>query len=70
MRAREIEPSGRCATRLWAGQKERSSSTNDPMWIIAAQEGVVMAHRDSVQGFFMQPLWPRPSIKFALLDKQ
>jgi peptide/nickel transport system substrate-binding protein len=42
---------------------------DDPMWIIAAQEGVAMAHRDWVQGFVMQPLWPRPSLKFALFNK-
>jgi peptide/nickel transport system substrate-binding protein len=41
----------------------------DPMWLIGAQEGVVMAHRDWVQGFDMQPLWPRPGMKFALLNK-
>jgi peptide/nickel transport system substrate-binding protein len=41
----------------------------DPMWIIAAQEGVVMAYRDYLQGFVMQPLWPRPSLRFALFDK-
>lgn len=42
---------------------------DDPMWLIAAQEGVVMAHRDWLKGFAMQPLWPRPSLKFALFDK-
>lgn len=41
----------------------------DPMWLIAAQEGLVMAHGDWVQGFKMNPLWPRPSLKFALMDK-
>ncbi|HSK23385.1 MAG TPA: ABC transporter substrate-binding protein [Egicoccus sp.] len=41
----------------------------DPMWLIAAQEGLVMAHGDWVDGFVMNPLWPRPSLKFALLDK-
>lgn len=41
----------------------------DPMWIIAAQEGVVMAYRDHLKGFVMQPLWPRPSLRFALFDK-
>ncbi len=41
----------------------------DPMWLIAAQEGIVMAHRDWLKGFAMQPLWPRPSLKFALFDK-
>jgi peptide/nickel transport system substrate-binding protein len=41
----------------------------DPMWIIAAQEGVVMAYRDYMKGFVMQPLWPRPSLRFALFDK-
>jgi peptide/nickel transport system substrate-binding protein len=42
---------------------------DDPMWIIAAQEGVVSARRDWVQGFVSNPLWPRPSLKFALMDK-
>jgi peptide/nickel transport system substrate-binding protein len=41
----------------------------DPMWVIGAQEGIVMAYRDYVQGFAMQPLWPRPSLKFAFFDK-
>ncbi|NKB48875.1 MAG: hypothetical protein GKS02_05865 [Alphaproteobacteria bacterium] len=41
----------------------------DPMWLIAAQEGVAMAYRGWVKGFAMQPLWPRPSVKFALFDK-
>lgn len=41
----------------------------DPMWVIAGNEGAVMAHRNWVQGFVMNPLWPRPSLKFALLDK-
>ena len=42
---------------------------DDPMWIIAAQEGVTMAHREWVKGFVMNPLWPRPSLKFALMSK-
>ena len=42
---------------------------DDPMWIIGAQEGVVMAHRSWLKGFAMQPLWPRPSLKFQLFDK-
>ena len=42
---------------------------DDPMWLIAAQEGVVMAHRDWVQNFTTNPLWPRPSLRFALMDK-
>ena len=42
---------------------------DDPMWLITAQEGIVMAHRSWVQGFVMQPLWPRPSLKFSLFDK-
>ena len=41
----------------------------DPMWLIAAQEGVVSARRDWVQNYVSNPLWPRPSLKFALLDK-
>ena len=42
---------------------------NDPMWIIGAQEGIVMGHRSWLKGFAMQPLWPRPSLKFSLFDK-
>ena len=42
---------------------------DDPMWVIAAQEGVVAAYRDWVQGWTSNPLWPRPSLKFALMDK-
>ncbi len=42
---------------------------DDPMWLIGAQEGVVMAYRDHIQGFVMQPLWPRPGLRFALFDK-
>lgn len=42
---------------------------DDPMWIIAGNEVAVMAHRNWVQGFVMNPLWPRPSLKFALFSK-
>ena len=42
---------------------------DEPMWLIGAQEGVTLAHRDWLKGFQMQPLWPRPSLKFALFDK-
>jgi peptide/nickel transport system substrate-binding protein len=41
----------------------------DPMWIIAGNETALNAHRDWLQGFVMNPLWPRPSLKFALYDK-
>jgi peptide/nickel transport system substrate-binding protein len=41
----------------------------DPMWIIAGNEVSLNAHRDWVQNFVMNPLWPRPSLKFALFDK-
>ena len=42
---------------------------DDPMWLIVAQEGVLMAYRDWMGGFVMQPLWPRPSLKFQFFDK-
>jgi peptide/nickel transport system substrate-binding protein len=42
---------------------------DEPMWLIGAQEGVTLAHRTWVTNFQMQPLWPRPSLKFALLGK-
>lgn len=42
---------------------------DDPMWIIAAQEGIANAHRSEVEGFVLNTLWPRPNVKFALFDK-
>ena len=42
---------------------------DDPMWLITAQEGVTMAYRSWVKGFEMNPLWPRPSLRFSYLDK-
>lgn len=42
---------------------------NDPMWVIPGNERALVAHRDWVQNFQMNPLWPRPSMKFALFDK-
>lgn len=41
----------------------------DPMWVLAGNETALNAHRDWLQGFVMNPLWPRPSLKFALFDK-
>jgi peptide/nickel transport system substrate-binding protein len=41
----------------------------DPMWIIAAQEGVANAHRTWVQNFSINTLWPRPNMKFGIFDK-
>lgn len=41
----------------------------DPMWVLAGNETALNAHRDWIQGFVMNPLWPRPSLKFALWDK-
>ncbi len=41
----------------------------DPMWVIPGNERALMAHRTWVQNFQMNPLWPRPSLKFALFDK-
>lgn len=42
---------------------------DDPMWLIAGQEGVVAAYRDWLVGWESNPLWPRPSLKFSLIDK-
>ncbi|MDH3500056.1 MAG: ABC transporter substrate-binding protein [Acidimicrobiia bacterium] len=42
---------------------------DDPMWVLAGNERALMAHRDWVQNFQMNPLWPRPSLKFALFNK-
>src|ERR687892_756722 len=41
----------------------------DPMWILAGNEVALNAHREWVQNFVMNPLWPRPGLKFALFDK-
>jgi hypothetical protein len=42
---------------------------DDPMWIIAGNETALNAHRDNVTGFVMNPLWPRPGVKFQFYDK-
>ncbi len=42
---------------------------DDPMWIIAAQEGVAVAYRDNVQGFVHNPLWPRPNVRWNYFSK-
>ena len=41
----------------------------DPVWVIPGNERALMAHRSWIQGFEMNPLWPRPSLKFQFLDK-
>ena len=61
----ELDPEKRAATYA----ELQRTLFDDPMWIIAAQEGVAMAHREWVKNFAMQPLWPRPGLKFALFDK-
>ncbi|MGI9647244.1 MAG: ABC transporter substrate-binding protein, partial [Acidimicrobiia bacterium] len=61
----ELDP----ATRATILSEIQAELFEDPMWLIAAQEGVVSARRDWVQGYVSNPLWPRPSIKFSLLDK-
>ncbi len=61
----ELDPTARAA--LYSELQQLLYA--DPMWIIAAQEGVVSARRDWVEGFVSNPLWPRPSLKFALMDK-
>ena len=42
---------------------------DDPMWLIAGQEGVVAAYRTDLQGWSSNPLWPRPSLKFQFMSK-
>jgi peptide/nickel transport system substrate-binding protein len=61
----ELDPEKRAATY----SELQRLLYDDPMWIIAAQEGVTMAHREWIKGFAMNPLWPRPSLKFALMSK-
>ena len=61
----ELDPAKRAATYA----EIQRELYEDPMWIIGAQEGIVMAHRSWLKGFAMQPLWPRPSLKFSLFDK-
>ncbi|MPZ52612.1 MAG: hypothetical protein GEU79_07750 [Acidimicrobiia bacterium] len=42
---------------------------DDPVWLIPGNERALMAHRTWIQNFDMNPLWPRPSIKFVYFDK-
>ena len=65
------EDSAKALGKLRPHQKKEFTEIlyNDPMLLIGAQEGVVMAHRDWLKGFVQNPLWPRPSLKFSLFDK-
>ncbi|SDH33235.1 ABC-type transport system, substrate-binding protein [Sinosporangium album] len=42
---------------------------DEAMWIITAQESLPMAHGNWVTGVTSNPLWPRPSLRWALYDK-
>ncbi|MGI9607992.1 MAG: ABC transporter substrate-binding protein [Acidimicrobiales bacterium] len=42
---------------------------DEPMWLIAGQEGVVAAYRTDLVGWESNPLWPRPSLKFQFMSK-
>jgi peptide/nickel transport system substrate-binding protein len=42
---------------------------DDPVWLLHGNERALMAHRTWVQNFDMNPLWPRPSLKFQYFDK-
>ncbi|SMY08006.1 ABC transporter substrate-binding protein [Flavimaricola marinus] len=64
--AQELDP----ATRADLIGEAQRVLYDDPMWLIGAQEGAVTAYRDTIKGMVIQPLWPRPSMNFALYDKQ
>ena len=61
----ELDPAARAAM---VGEVQ-ALLYDDPMWIIGAQEGAMTAYRSDVSNMVLQPLWPRPSINFAILDK-
>lgn len=56
-------------TRVQIYQELTEILFEDPMWVLPGNERALMAHRDWVQNFQMNPLWPRPSLRFALFDK-
>ncbi len=61
----ELDPDARAA--LYS--ELQTALYDDPMWLIAGQEGVVAAYRTDLQGWVSNPLWPRPSLKFQFMDK-
>lgn len=62
----ELDPAARAATYA----ELQRILYEEPMWIIAAQEGSVTAYRSNITNFAMQPLWPRPSLRFALYGRE
>jgi peptide/nickel transport system substrate-binding protein len=63
--AQELDP----ATRAGLIAEAQRVLYDDPMWLIGAQEGAMTAYSDKISGMVIQPLWPRPSMNFALYDK-
>ena len=61
----ELDPAARAA--LYS--ELQTVLYDDPMWLLAGQEGVVAAYRDDLKGWISNPLWPRPSLKFQFMDK-
>jgi peptide/nickel transport system substrate-binding protein len=61
----ELDPAARAA--LYS--ELQTVLYEDPMWLIAGQEGVVAAYRSDLQGWVSNPLWPRPSLKFQFMNK-
>jgi ABC-type transport system substrate-binding protein len=37
--------------------------------ILPAQESLVLAYRDWLDGVVANPMWPRPGLRFSLYDK-
>jgi peptide/nickel transport system substrate-binding protein len=43
---------------------------DEAMWVITAQESLPMAYANWLTGVTSNPLWPRPSLRWALYDKK
>jgi ABC-type transport system substrate-binding protein len=37
--------------------------------ILPAQENVILAYRDWLQGVIANPMWPRPGLRYSLYSK-
>lgn len=42
---------------------------DEAMWIFTAQESAVLAYRDWLTGVTVNPMWPRPALRYSLYGK-
>lgn len=62
---RELDPDARAA--LYSELQQ--VLFDEAMWIFTAQESAVLAYRDWLDGVTVNPMWPRPALRYSLYGK-